>query len=452
MTSINEVRPEKWFFDYGSDRIYLAENPSGKTIELSVTPYAFQGTGVNVTIANLIVEKYATPVVAAGTIRTNDNWVIQDSEIRFNHARNIEMLGSNVKVLRNKVHTNGQIGINGGGSGGLVEGNEISHNNFAGYAVDWEAGGTKFHHSSNVVLRNNAIHHNNGIGLWVDIQNKNIRYENNHIYANKGMGLFHELNFNGAIIRNNVVEQNGFGYKSGSVPWSGAAVNVESIYYGGGIVIAESPDVEVYGNTVRNNKHGIVVMDDPRGYKTQNLKVHDNTIIQSQGVAAGMANWGSNPTVSSSNNRFYSNTYHLPNLSGSFFEWTGLKTRSEWQKTGNDINSDWHQGVKNFTPAPAPKPTPASKPAPKPAPAPAPAGKGLVAHWSFDESSGRAVDSSRNNNQAALQNGATRAPGKLGKALKLDGNNDFAAAPHHPSLNLTNGITIGVWVKAEAPF
>ena len=51
---------------------------------------------------------------------------------------------------------------------GLVEGNEIDHNNTAGFSAFWEAGGTKWAETRRLVVRGNRAHHNQGPGLWTD--------------------------------------------------------------------------------------------------------------------------------------------------------------------------------------------------------------------------------------------------------------------------------------------
>ena len=57
-----EVGPGEWFFDYAADRIYVGDNPAGHVVETSVTPYLFTAANgaSNVTLQNLIIEKYAS--------------------------------------------------------------------------------------------------------------------------------------------------------------------------------------------------------------------------------------------------------------------------------------------------------------------------------------------------------------------------------------------------------
>lgn len=73
--------------------------------------------------------------------------------------------------------------------------------------------------------------------------------------------------------------------------------------------------------------------------------------------------------------------------------------------------------------------------------APAP---GLVGWWSGDSHS---YDLSANQNNGALQGGATYVPGLVAQAFNLDGTNDFVLIPDAPSLNVLGAITVEAWIK-----
>ncbi len=331
----SSVSVQKWYLDYGTGKIYLGEDPQGHTVELSVAPYAFSGAAGDVTIRGLTIEKYAD-TAGDGAIqgqaadgRLSQNWVIEKNTIRLNHGMGIR-LGNSMKVVDNTVIDNGQMGIGGGGTGILVQGNEIARNNYAGYSYGWEAGGSKFAFTHNLVVRDNYVHDNGGPGLWTDIENVNTLYEHNHTKSNKVAGILHEISHR-ATIRDNTIESDGFDGPGRTSPW-----------YGGGIVITASDDVEIYGNTVTDCMNGIVGLQpnrrDQRGepYLLQNLYVHDNVITQQQGVAAGIVESGlsDNAIFTSWSNRFTNNTFHLADPSSRYFAWmNGLQSIVQWQST-----------------------------------------------------------------------------------------------------------------------
>ncbi|MBT8165572.1 MAG: right-handed parallel beta-helix repeat-containing protein [Acidimicrobiia bacterium] len=316
--SRSKVDSDSWYFDYGADRIYLGQNPSGKTVETSITFGAVYGNSPNVTITGLVVEKYANPA-QHGAIdnRLNnsdaggENWVIAGNEVRLNHGVGIKV-GKNARVEGNNVHHNGQLGVGAVGSGSRFENNEIAYNGQIPFWVDWERGGTKFAKTTNIQLIDNYVHHNDGPGLWADLSAKDMLFANNTVIGNSKAGIYYEISYD-AVIRDNYLEGNGFGFDA----W----------LWGGGIVISSSPNVEIYGNTVVNNGDGIGAVEqdrsgDPAPYGPlviSNLYVHHNTVTMSQGVTGVAQDVGNKAVFTSRNNRWENNTYHVG--SGNRFEW-----------------------------------------------------------------------------------------------------------------------------------
>ena len=334
VTSLGAVGPGKWYFDYGADRIYLTDDPAGRVVETSVTPVAFDGGATNVTIRGLVVEKYANGA-QYGAIAGGRSWTIEDSEVRWNHGTGI-VVGAGSIVRRNNIHHQGQLGLKALGNTAptLIENNEISYNNTAGFGpgVYGEAGATKFVGTTGLVVRGNFSHHNDGPGLWTDINNRNCLYEGNRVEDNAWRGIFHEISYD-CVIRNNIVRRNGFRFPG-----------VSGAFEGAGILISNSPNVQVYGNTVEDNRNGIMGRDEDRGagLNVLNLSVHDNTVRQTDGGrAAGLTDTdpGSDPYAAGSNNRWARNTYIV---SGSTkWRWAPNQDMgaSQWMAAGQDSGS-----------------------------------------------------------------------------------------------------------------
>ena len=79
----------------------------------------------------------------------------------------------------------------------------------------------------------------------------------------------------------------------------------------------------------------------------------------------------------------------------------------------------------------------------------------LVAHWPFEEGSGRVVsDSSGNRNNGSFTANSSSAPrwvpGGIGLALDFDGTGDTVTVPDSPTLRL-QAFTIGLWLKVDKP-
>jgi parallel beta-helix repeat protein len=333
VTSLSQVTAETWFLDYAADKIYLGTDPTSRKVETSVLPDAFYGSSGSVTIKGLVIEKYANPA-QHGAIHGHEsrNWVVEGNEIRWNHGTGLRT-GDGMRVVGNTVHHNGQLGMGGTGVNVLVEGNEIAYNNTAGYKVGWEGGGTKFVKTDGLVVRRNRVHDNWGNGLWTDIDNIRSLIEDNIVVGNTYQGIFHEISYD-AVIRNNTVEANGFGHQG----W----------LFGSGILVAASPNVEIYGNTVRNNFNGITGVQQDRGtgrygpHEISNLYVHDNVITMPSGKTGLAQDVGDDSYFTSRNNHWANNTYYLG--TGARFAWMGATlSDAQWRGYGQDVNGTFHK-------------------------------------------------------------------------------------------------------------
>jgi hypothetical protein len=213
--------------------------------------------------------------------------------------------------------------------------------------MDWEAGGTKFVKTNRLILRNNFVHHNVGPGLWCDIDNVGALYESNRVEDNAREGIVHEISY-AAVIRGNTVLRNGLtdpSARNGQWLWNA------------GIGVHASRDVEVVGNTVADNAHGIVGLQQDRSfepggpYLLDNLSVHDNAVTQTRvpvgeslSVAAGVVQ-DVELGVFARQIRFAGNRYTL-GANPRPFAWAGAdRTEAEWRAFGHDTDGTFARGT-----------------------------------------------------------------------------------------------------------
>lgn len=332
VASQTAVSEGNWYLEARKGRIYLGSNPAGHVVEIGQTEQAFTGPADSVTIDRLTVEHYANgaqnpaiSVLAPNVGRSGHYWTVQNCDVLWNHGTGIGG-GHYSRILHNHVHHNGQLGISAGGNSAIIKGNEIDHNNTAGYDPGWEAGGSKFVRSVNLIVDSNNVHDNRGPGLWTDGYNMKTLYENNHTLRNWAAGILHEISYD-AIIRNNHVENDGYNISGHTSPW-----------YGGGIVISGSSNVEVYGNTVTNCMNGIILLQPDHSLLLKNVYIHENTVNQLTGVAAGsLSSTRDLRGLVEYNIRFRNNTYDLGSNTGDFFECFDRPcSLSKWKQLGND--------------------------------------------------------------------------------------------------------------------
>jgi hypothetical protein len=322
------VAGASWYYDFdGTDggiqnNIYLAagDNPNSDTVELGDTTDAFAGTASNITIKNLIIEKYAAPLPLGAVEVEGPDWLIQDNEVRLNHGIGISAKngGDDAQVLANNVHNNGEFGGGGPAGGGRWDSNIIAYNNTDGVLPGGPAGGggSKFV-GSNITLSNNIVHDNDGPGLWSDGATSNT-YDHNISYNNNGGGIRYEVGQYGVITNNTAY---------------GNTADAQIVFTG-------SDHGRINGNVVIDNGAGAIVVVNTVGsragtvYQVTDTEVTGNTVWASSNVTdviAGLVDRAQppQPTIFSDPTNFFDfNTY---NFSGS------LRSSWGWGETANPL-------------------------------------------------------------------------------------------------------------------
>jgi Right handed beta helix region len=359
VTALANVAAGKWYLDYTTGNVYLADNPTSHTVEVSTTHFAiYAGNVANVTIRNLIVDKYATPggygaisgVDPSGTVSPSYKWLVQNVEVRNCHGAGV-WLGNHMTVNKSFLHNNGEFGAAGTGNNVSFTHNELSFNNQDGYLPEVGAG-VKFTNMLTLSATYNNVHDNLGPGLFDDTGSTNVIYAYNTLQNNQVAGIYHEIGY-GAQIYNNTITDDGIDTR-GKGPW-----------YGAGIMISNSSNVKVYNNTVVNSQNGIMLQarlrtDCSTACPLKNVSVYGNLITQDHTVRAnvlaagllmqttypqgttvytGASNtFGINPTTKAA----APNTYTLTPTTDVFFVWLQGKaansqiTYSQWLADGNN--------------------------------------------------------------------------------------------------------------------
>lgn len=339
--SLSKVTYGKFYFDYANDKIYFKDDPTDKKVEASASEVAFTGTNNDVTIQNLIIEKYSSPVQYGAIHTQGANWTIDNNEVRLNYGVGI-YTGDDANVTNNYVHDNGEMGLGGNGDRMFIDGNEIAFNGWwSGIEPGWEGGGTKWAETDLLVVTNNYSHDNHGYGLWTDINNHDTLYQYNTVVDNTDGGIVHEISAD-ADIRDNIVIHNGFD----QLNW----------LWGAGILLQNSKNVEVFDNQVQmDGGNGITLIQQARGatssqigsgtygdYYVTGNSIHDNLVVgmnPDQG-AVGMDADFAWSNMQNGGNTFNNNDYRVSNLSDDHWNWeqsygwTAFKTATGFESTG----------------------------------------------------------------------------------------------------------------------
>jgi len=334
VSDLSELKSGAWFLDYTGRKAILADDPTGHVVEISTARSAFSGAAANVTITGLTIEKYAVPAQmgAVGDQSPGPHWTISKCIVRWNHGAGI-MVSDDSAVNDNRVIQNGQLGVASHGKNISIQNNEIASNNYAGFSAGWEAGGTKFSHTTNLVVKGNNVHDNSGPGLWTDIENENATYEANRVTNNANEGIKHEISF-AAKIHGNFVSGNG----QAQSEW----------LWGSQILIQNSSGADVSENTVVAPKgygNGIGVILQNRGkYVARDNAVHNNDITfldAAKGYSGIACDYESEAGLIPANH-FDNNHYHVTETGRKHWLW---RMEEKWEEFQQKHGAETHGSV-----------------------------------------------------------------------------------------------------------
>jgi parallel beta-helix repeat protein len=241
---------------------------------------AFSGGATKVTLDSIKVINYNSGWQGAAIQPQPDasGWVVRNVSALHNFWAGL-LVADGMRILGGHYNDNDQLGIGGYAATGVVldgldndpatlDGPELARNHTLHASCGWESGGMKWI-VGQVTIRNAYVHDNDCKGLWADINAHDTLIEHNLVENNRAEGIFYEISHK-AVIRDNRVYRNG----AEAYGW----------YWDGGITVASSFDVEVYGNRLSGNYNGITGTQQNRSDSTppahllDGYHVHDNLI------------------------------------------------------------------------------------------------------------------------------------------------------------------------------
>jgi hypothetical protein len=332
VTNLSQLRRGKFYFDYGADTIYLADNPTGHRVEATIARKSFWGGPSGVKVKGLTIEKFSTPAQDS-CVGGWPSGLFAGNEVRFCHGTGVGAWSYEI-IKNNWIHDMGQMGVSAPGTTGAVfEHNEISYNNRMGFRTGWEAGGSKFSGTTRLSVIGNYVHHNVGSGLWTDGNNIHTLYAGNIVARNSTDGIVHEISYD-AMIRNNLIRLNGVSARG---PWWGA-----------GILVAASPNVTIRRNVLNHNKRSVLLLAQNRGsgmygpHVLKNNRVLHNTVRHPRSNGLRLDGVSDPSYYTSRGNHFQYNTYYLGANSRPPFYWrSGLIGRQRWVRYGQDTRGSF---------------------------------------------------------------------------------------------------------------
>lgn len=252
------VGPGKFYVDAANQRLYLGDDPSGQTVEATVADGALGlwlgGTNAaGLTVRGLGFAHFADPAIRAAVSKVTldqNAFVWNGTEGVTFHGESGDIgAGSRDGVSLDEVVTGNLFAYNGNNGFGAskahrmrVEGNTFRGNNTEAFSTAWGASGMKFIGTDDALIKNNLFEDNHGMGLWLDVGDKNTKMIGNTVRRNDAAGLFVEIS-SGTLVAGNVFEDNG---KQG-------------------VSIGNSANNRVYNNTFVNNGKALRIDEQQRG-------------------------------------------------------------------------------------------------------------------------------------------------------------------------------------------
>ncbi len=329
--------PGEWFFDYEADEVVMADAPDGvRSLELSVTPEAVVSEAADVVISDLTVMRYASRAQRGAIHADGPGWQVQRVTVTQNHGVGVGLFDGGV-LADSVVTNNGQLGVTADPAEDIrVEGNEIAYNGTLGYQWFWESGGTKFKRTRNAVVAGNWVHHNDGPGIWFDLDNTDLVVADNLAERNEVMGLFLEVS-SGATVEGNTIRGNGFGPAAGAL--------------GAGLSVSNVSDALVTDNVLSGNFVDLSAIHYDRtsdvtgeAFTAEGLRVVDNWFrVTGEGGVGFYVDTDEQELYSDGSVTFTDNTYVLDGCT-QCFRWGELTDADGWLAVGNDTSGTIREG------------------------------------------------------------------------------------------------------------
>jgi hypothetical protein len=368
-SSLPTIRSGQWWFDYANNTIYFHDNPSGHLVETSVAPAVAVGPANNVTFQYLTMEEFAAPIGQGGLWPTNGqvmdaqrqanglHWIVENCDLWGHHSAAIAP-NFGMQILNNYIHDNGQLGIGGGfgpdnnllPSGLLVQGNLVTHNNYANVDPNFGAGGIKFGRTFGALIKGNTITNNEGSGVHFDVSSRSPVIVGNTIAGNTdGDGIVYEISWVSALVYNNLLQFNGVpgvaNYNPGFQIHSLTSTGMNAYCN----VMEMSAVLSEQGWNVGTSDRGNDRYPPGAYYHSVGNYIHHNTAIWDTNAGAYVGytqvDAANQPNFFAQNKPPDFNTYHLGNLSLANFIYDNDNSQSNtrqdfanYQASGADIH------------------------------------------------------------------------------------------------------------------
>ena len=204
--------------------------------------------------------------VCAGSI----GGLLEDVRVEWTNGQGIDVSGRAHRFRRVRADYNGQLGWGGSCQGCLIDESAAVGNNWKGHDPFWEAGGAKWTRTSQTRIRRFYAAHNDGPGIWLDIDNDRNTIEGSLAVRNQVAGIMVELRSTRTLVQHNVVAATRWR------EWSGTGMLSQ----------AASQNAYLHNSVVANEGSGLWLRLDPDRRAPDGRNVVENNWIVGNAVGA----------------------------------------------------------------------------------------------------------------------------------------------------------------------
>lgn len=240
--SLAEVAADTFFVDYDAHRIYIGENPTAKTVEVTAHEFAMKLWFIDdpdrTSVRGLNFLGYGAVGLWIGGISAR----VEDGVFAWNGVNGMYISSGSPDCIV----TNNEFVSNGNGGARIqsadrvqVIDNIMRYNGIERPNAAWDTAGTKITRLSDALVKGNLVEHNYGTGIWYDSSTFRTMTVDNVVRFN-GSGVFVEISHDDAVAFN-IIHDNNYG-----------------------ILVSGASDTRIYNNTLVNNGTAVVVREDDR--------------------------------------------------------------------------------------------------------------------------------------------------------------------------------------------
>ncbi len=250
------LAPGTFFVDEANDTLWMADDPTGRTIEASVRADGLTIKSPGTVVRGIGFRHYATPIARLGAVKAAGNAItIEDAVFTDNAAAGLAVSGDDVRVANVTAVDNGQLGIQANGANRLtVENSLVRRNNLERFSAIAASGGIKLVESDGVVLRHNLAEENLAHGLWMDLSSDDAKVVRNITRRNTAAGIIIEMSLR-PVFASNAAVANGVG-----------------------IVVSETSNAQLWNNALVDNGIATHVLDGRRAPRPVDITLRNNII------------------------------------------------------------------------------------------------------------------------------------------------------------------------------